>query len=570
MKRRTFLNQAALVGMGLPVWHLSGFKRANGPSEAWLTALIQDNDLQVETLLRRQSLDASSVNYGGIPDAYDLYHAGSAAGFIQRLTCSYINLESRYYKSSLLLDRMLRAAGFLRQVQHDDGSIDLLTTNFHSPPDTAFVVEPMAISMGLLQDLAGETDALLLELRKFLQKAGDILTVGGIHTPNHRWVVSMALARIHALMPDAKYTNRIGQWLGEGIDIDPDGQFTERSTAVYSPLTDRCLITIARILDRPELLIPVRRNLTMTLELLHPNGEIVTESSRRQDQYLARTPVPYYYPYLYLANQDNDKTFGAMVRQLEDLYGPKELSGYLPYLMEKPDLYRHYGLSPLPNQYRTYFPNSAMVRLRRGNWDATILRDNAALLTFQHGECVLQAVRLATSFFGKGQFVASEMAVTDDEIQLKQSLSGPYYQPIAKEFIDRDGSWEAMPREERPQSEIQTIHYACSVFEINHGIRLKIDLTGTDGVPVALELGFRKGGHLTGAGKIPNDPESFLWQDREVIYESGKDAIRITGGQLQHRWTQLRGALPKLDANCLYVTGFTPCQLVIDIEAVVA
>ena len=225
MERRTFLNQAALVGMGLPVWHLSGFKRANGPSEAWLTALIQDNDLQVDTLLRRQSLDASSVNYGGIPDAYDLYHAGSAAGFIQRLTCSYINLESRYYKSSLLLDRMLRAAGFLRQVQHDDGSIDLLTTNFHSPPDTAFVVEPMAISMGLLQDLAGETDALLLELRKFLQKAGDILTVGGIHTPNHRWVVSMALAlptlrqRLNLGQPTSVSGIMTGLAKAEGVEV---------------------------------------------------------------------------------------------------------------------------------------------------------------------------------------------------------------------------------------------------------------------------------------------------------------------------------------------------------------
>ncbi|MCB9268275.1 MAG: hypothetical protein H6561_01755 [Lewinellaceae bacterium] len=395
MERRTFLNQAALVGIGLPVWHLSGFNRNEVQREAWVKALIKDNDRQVDAVLERQGLDASSINYGGIPDAFDLYHAGSAAGFIQWLVASYVSPESDYYKSAMLVERMSLAAAFLLRIQHEDGSIDLITTNFHSPPDTAFVVEPLAISLGLLRQQGEEEQKLGLLLKQFLGKAGNILTVGGIHTPNHRWVVSMALARLYELMPDVKYVERI-DWR-----IDPDGQFTERSTAVYSPLTDRCLITIARILDRPELLIPVRRNLTMTLELLHPNGEIVTESSRRQDQYLARTPVPYYYPYLYLANQDNDKTFGAMVRQLEDLYGPKELSGYLPYLMEKPDLYRHYGLSPLPNQYRTYFPNSAMVRLRRGNWDATILRDNAALLTFQHGECVLQAVRLATSFLVK-------------------------------------------------------------------------------------------------------------------------------------------------------------------------
>lgn len=75
------------------------------------------------------------------------------------------------------------------------------------------------------------------------------------------------------------------EWLRKGIDIDADGQYEERSTYIYTPLTNRCLVTIAKLIQREELLESVRKNLEMTFYYIHPNGEIATEASGRQDQF---------------------------------------------------------------------------------------------------------------------------------------------------------------------------------------------------------------------------------------------------------------------------------------------
>jgi hypothetical protein len=135
------------------------------------------------------------------------------------------------------------------------------------------------------------------QLDAFMIRAGEALVAGGVHTPTHRWVVAAALARLHALHPEGRYVARVDEWLAETIDIDPDGQFTEKSTSVYSPVVDRALLTIASRLDRPSLRDPVRKNLEMTLHYVHPDGEVVTEASRRQDKYQRGSMGRYYYSY---------------------------------------------------------------------------------------------------------------------------------------------------------------------------------------------------------------------------------------------------------------------------------
>jgi hypothetical protein len=51
-------------------------------------------------------------------------------------------------------------------------------------------------------------------LKKYLLNAGEALSVGGIHTPNHRWVVSGALAWINSFFPNPKYKAKGGAVAG--------------------------------------------------------------------------------------------------------------------------------------------------------------------------------------------------------------------------------------------------------------------------------------------------------------------------------------------------------------------
>ena len=97
------------------------------------------------------------------------------------------------------------------------------------------------------------------KLKKFILRAGEALVTGGVHTPNHKWVISAALAKINALNPDKKYVRRIDEWLSKGIYLNEDGHYLEQS-GNYSAVIDLAFMTMARLLNKPELLDVVHKN----------------------------------------------------------------------------------------------------------------------------------------------------------------------------------------------------------------------------------------------------------------------------------------------------------------------
>ena len=562
MQRRIFLRTVPL-GVVATAWLPSfyDYTRLSLDLSTW----VKQNDVRVQHYLDTLEQRPEHPYFGGLPNDDGLYMPMSTATMLSFFAAAFISPSSSFYQRSDLAQAMQNAANCLRQMQHDDGTIDLLSTNFHSTPDTGFVVEPLCLAYGLLQQQPSL--AVLPLLRAFLLRAGEALSIGGIHTPNHRWVVCMALARLHSLFPNSNYLKRIEQWLYERIDIDPDGQYTERSTNIYTPLTNRCLITMARLLGRPELYEPVRKNLMMMLYYVHPNGELVTEASGRQDRNTIGQFSIYYYAYRYMGLLDNDAVFAGAVQYIEANTKPESLSSYLPYFLEDITLKRDLSYSTaLPTHYFKYFPYSNIVRIRKGNYDATVLADSATLFTFTKGKAVLQAVRWASAFFGKGQMIAPAMQVIDDKIRMEQELSAPYLQPYPITKLPNDGDWQKMPRENRAQSEVQFLRSVLWVKELESGgFSLTIKVDGTDHVPLAIELAFRKGGQFSGVEALPNLPNAWILPSGYGTYTFDSDQISFGEGSKAHQWTQLRGALPKLDADSVYITGFTPFEMKLDI-----
>ncbi len=520
--------------------------------------LIMINDSKVAGRMESQIKDPDHRWYGGSPNQYDIPNAGSSCALIRDLSCAYCSNSSDYYLSDEVINAVNLASQYLLNIQYEDGTVDLHTTNFHSTPDTAFRVEPLAYSYHLLNRLEHPPIAVLTKLKAFLQNAGQALTIGGIHTPNHRWVVCMALAHIHHLFPDQAYLDRVDQWLSEGIDIDEDGQYTERSTTVYSPVVDKCLITVAKLLDKEALFEPVRKNLEMSLYYLRPNFQVSTEASGRQDRYQIGTAVRYYYPYRFMALKDDNGRFARVTRVLEsDL---ASISHNLMYLLEDASLQNKLpDNQSLDTDFVKYFKGSSLVRIRRGDKDATVLSDNTLFFSFFKGNAALTGMRLASAFFGKGQFKADALEIKENRYRLSQYLEGPYYQPLENgTFLGTQEDFSKQRADSRVQSEVQKLSTVITITEQLGQFIINIDISGTDNVPVALELGFRKGGKLTGVIPIEGLEDAYLLNQGYLEYRDEKNTITVGPGQAAHKWAQLRGALPKMNGPSVYITGYTP------------
>jgi hypothetical protein len=285
---------------------------------------------------------------------------------------------------------------------------------------------------------------------------------------------------------------------------------------------------------------------------------VATEASRRQDQYRRGSPAGYHLPYRSLALRDGNGRFAAATRLIETKEGDA-LAGNLIHFLDDPSLREALPQdAPLPDDFARSFPGSDLVRIRRGPVSATLLGGNSCVLSFHKGGAALEAVRLASAFFGKGQFAADRLEGEGNRYTLTQSLSGPYFQPLPPEARHADGSWDPGERARRRQTEVQTLVSSLVVRESAGAFELDVDVTGTDRVPLAIELGFRRGGELSGVQPLPGTADAFLLRDGTGGYRLGGDVIRFGPGRAEHTWTELRGALPKLDALSVYVTGFTP------------
>ncbi|MBI4890809.1 MAG: hypothetical protein HY821_09320 [Acidobacteria bacterium] len=523
-------------------------------------SMVKRHDEAVDRMLKQQVTDPASPLCGGYADETGLYHAGTGAGLADGFLAAWACSQSKYYHAPLMMERALLAIAFLKRYQHEDGTIDLLVTNFHSTPDLGFTVHSAAAAAWIARAAGAKEASAALE--PFLKKAGDALSTGGVHTPNHRWVVCEALAMLNELNPDPRYVKRANQWLFEGIDIDADGQFNERSTTIYNTVTDKALLVTALKLNKPELLDPVRKNLQSMLYLLHPDGEVVTEISNRQDQYNRAGMERYWLPLRYLAILDNNGQLAELTRRVEEKAG--SLSAYLRYpLLSKPLP----ASQPLPDNFHKLMPVLEIARTRRGPVSATFMMGgNSRFFTMRRGKCVVEALRFSSAFFGKGQFKPTKWEQVDGGYRMTEHLDGPYYQPLdpPRKVDVRDYH---NVRLDRPQSNVQRLDYTVFVKETNGSFRIEIEAKGTDHVPLTVEVTLRENVKIDGVAPVGKGPSMYLLKDGYATASVGADTIRFGPGFAANQYVEVRGAEPRLQGQTVYMTGFTPFKKVLEFSA---
>lgn len=552
--------------------------------------LVDSNDRAVEEGLARQVLDPESRYYGGTIDPFTgvawVNHTTGTPTEMCYWGAALVNPDSKYYHDEQLLGRLELAAEFVLRGQHADGTISPGWTNFHSPPDTAFVIVGYAQLYQLLsrQDWA-PLAPVLGRMRLFLERTIPAMLTGGGHTPNHRWVISAALAYLHELFGLPEAVLRAEQWLAEGMDITPDGEWTERSNGIYSAVSDIMLIHTARLLNRPQLLEPVRLNLRMMVYLVHPSGEVVTDYSGRQDLGHVHDLSPYYLPYAILARLDNDPVFAgmaewagrslsnpgvcsvnALVRMLlePELQQPPAAEAVLPERYEtilNGEFLRHgylAGMEAAGHQGRISHSRmhtdfgAPVARYRDGDTSVTLMTETPSFFALRHGGVRLLAVQLA-SYFNPGFVPMQDMSRLPEGYRLAGEQKKGYYGPVETERLPETAGapvspWYLLPHHIRPLTHEQTFRAEAEAVRTATGWAIRLQCEEPGEVTTQLSFVFGKEGSFTSGELEAVEEDCYLWSGGTLRYECGEDWIELTGGEAAHLAASVREA--KLQSNC--------------------
>ena len=542
--------------------------------------LILNNDAKVKSILNRAPLDP----------VIKLSSFRGVASSITIMTASMSNSGSEYYKSKVLAEKLNEAIDVLLKEQYSDGTLDA-GGNRQSPPDTAFILEYICPAAAILKSNK-QADLVLLKdkLKKFILNAGEAMVTGGVHTPNHRWVICAALANINSLYPDVRYVRRIDEWLAEGIYINQDGHYSERS-GIYSAVIDKALITMARLLNRPQLLDIVQKNLTTYFYYTEPNGDLVTVDSKRQDQFMNLKVTNFYLQYRYMAIRTHNPMFAYMADTIENLpeFTNDVLSNSLAFFMENDELRKQISVEgKVANDFEKFFAISNLARIRRGKTSVTLFggndkpvmivsgrSSNPNFLMYRKGDAILKYMRLSTSFFRMGYFSSDGIVKERNKYILKETKEADYYQPLAEEFRKADGDyklsespdgrfWNKMDFDSRTKSNVKKQVTVIEITEDNGTLNLDFKVDGPPNVEVTIEMCFKEGSNITGA--TLDEKKNYFLKSGFGALSTGTDTIQFGPGKGEHlnienldseEYTYHQGSL-RTNGEHVYITGFTP------------
>lgn len=503
----------------------------------FVRAVARAADRQAVPLAARPDKEPAGVSHRGL------------ARRVKTLLAAYRSQDSALHASDRAVAAAMTHLTALRAVQTSSG-LFAGGDNVQSPPDSAFTINDVCdahvIAVGAGPELR-EAAAVLAEIAG---AASESLRTGGVHTPNHRWELCAALARLHRSFPDDRLLDRIDAWLAEGVDIDAEGLYSERSANYAAHVSNPSLLLLADVLDRADLLDAVERNLATTLDLIRPDGTVETVHSRRQDQNRPFPLAPFlpHYRLLAIRTGRGDFSRAARLAAADGIDDPDLLAETLL----TPDLRRVLPTPATQTPRRERYLTTARLAARASATAHTVvyggsdvpehrrirsgLACNPTFLRLFAGDAVLDAVRLSRGFFDLGPFRAEAMQqLADSRYRLTETLTAAYYQPLPPDLRRDDGAYRmadegrfsaAMAFPDRPRDEVS--HTTRVEVDLrDDGADLRIDIGGPR-VPWSLELTFRPDGVPEGA--VPIGDGRWCLTTGPMTYRVGDDEIRVEAG----------------------------------------
>ncbi len=546
--------------------------------------VLRLTDTAVPYIISMQQKDPENRDYNGqIITGKGFAEPGASSSAAAALIAAYFCPESTYFHHDVLLTNAIDALVFLLSRCHDDGSLDLMETNFHDCTCNAFAVQSIAYTYRLLEKEA--RTALELKAKElvwsFLQTSAKAMLNGGFHTPNHRWVMASALSLCANILGDERCSVMAKTYLSEDVDQNKEGDYTERSAGGYDAICNESLCILAEELQLPELYGYVEHNLEKSLYYLEPDFTVLTLASRRQDYGKDIVPVRNFLPALLLYRRNADKNAlvlaNALLRQMDALevkagppakrFASLNHQNLLTRLLLDPalaDLLPQTGTIPV--RYDKLFELAGIARYRHDDFTVTIIRDNPALIKIQNG-CLKAVVRLAASFFGRGQMKAQTIKKIDGGYRCTYDAKQGYVRPV-EDLHEKD--WQAIDHSKREKVNIQHLCYQVDVFPAGNSITMQVKAAGTPNVPLKLEFVFEEGGMLyTEHTTQPGMPGGYAIVGEGFSYERCGEKLLVEGGFNCHEYAPfMRGSEPMpQNSFCVFCTDFTPVDTEIKITA---
>jgi hypothetical protein len=558
-----------------------------------LANLLPYLERRTDDLANWQITDPAHPDTGALVSAeFGMPWGQLAGGFITGVAYRFLAShalrdERRIAQARALLPRAILAADALMRAQRPSGLLDLLSVNYDSSPDTGFTVQQLCTVIELGRGQADPEWAVLLgKIEHFIRRAAPGMMDGGFHTPNHRWVIVSALSQAARLFPDLDVRRIVDAYLAEGVDLDAEGFFIERSVGVYDAVNDRSLLLIAENWGWPAAVDAVERNLALDLRLLHADGTAETGLSRRQDYGTREVALGLAPCYLLCHGMRPNPLFSRAAQWLWDAASIPP--GHLEWLL--------YGLlkygdpapedAPLPDDFSEHFPANGLYRVRRGLLSASFFRDATRLLSFTFGAAELTSLKISATYFGGdcGRFIGDRLEAHGGRVVLwsegrRRSRRPGYELPLGRPVPPERWS------ETMPERELRRLPPLFSVLEAREaadargrGFDLRYrTLDGLDRVAVQIALDFPPGGiwETSDTRMKPVAGQTLFLKQGAGAMRYGSDVIEIacpafpgiSPGATAHGMWQMREAEPAPSHVRVLLTHLTPVDSAFTIRA---